>query len=237
MDVGRGITYVFEDTDWLKKVAIGGIISLVPILNLATYFLEVLEQIAGGAELPLPEWDDLGGKWVNGLLLALIMFVWALPGVILMGVSIVPLLMAALTSQGDAGQAAGLAALGGMMVFMALSGIYLLLVAVVTPAITLNYVREGSFGSGFKFGQIFTYITTNISGYFMVLLLIFGVGIAVGIVGSILSAIPLLGQIALIFLGFYAMLVYAHYLAQYWRNNFGSPAAAVEASSPESGTY
>ncbi len=236
MDIGRGITYVFEDNDWVKKVAIGGLINLVPILNFAAYgyFLQLLRQVIAGSELPLPEWDELGEKWVNGLVLMLIMFVWALPALILMGFSIVPLLLAAISGQGDS-QTAGFAALGGMMIFMSLGGIYLLLVAFVSPAILLNYAREGGFGSGFKFSQIFSYITTNLGGYFVLLAVMFGVSVAVVIVGSILSVIPLLGQIALIFLGFFATLVYAHYLAQYYRANFAAPMA--EPTSPKGGAY
>lgn len=236
MDIGRGIAYIFEDNDWIKKVAIGGLISLVPIFNFATYgyYLQVLRQIMAGNELPLPEWDELGEKWMNGLVLMLIMFVWALPAVILMGFSIVPLLLAALSGQGD-NQTAGFAALGGMMIFMALGGIYLLLMAFVSPAIVLNYAREGGFGSGFRFGQIFSYITANIGGYVTLLAVMIGVSFAVGIVASILAYIPLIGQIALIFLGFFATLVYAHYLAQYYRANFAP--AVSEPASPEGGAY
>lgn len=236
MDIGRGITYVFEDNGWVKKVAIGGLISLVPILNFAAYgyYLQLMRQIMAGSELPLPEWDELGEKWVNGLVLMLIMFVWALPALILMGFSIIPLLLAAISGQGDS-QAAGFAALGGMAIFMALGGIYLLLVAFVSPAVFLNFAREGGFGSGFRFGQIFSYITANLGGYIMLLAVMFGVSVAVGIVGSILSAIPLLGQIALIFLGFFTTLIYVHYLAQYYRANIAAPVA--EPVSPEGGAY
>ncbi len=236
MDIGRGITYVLEDSDWVKKVAIGGLISLVPILNFATYgyYLQLLRQIMAGSELPLPEWDELGEKWVNGLVLTLIMLVWALPALILMGFSLVPLLLAAVSGQGDS-QTAGFAALGGMVIFMALGVIYLLLMAFVSPAIVLNFAREGGFGSGFRFGQIFSYVTADIGGYVMLLAVMFGVSVAVGVVGSILSAIPLLGQIALIFLGFFATLVYAHYLAQYYRANFA--ASVAEPVSPEGGAY
>ena len=235
MDIGRGITYIFEDRDWLKKVAIGGLITLIPILNLAAYgyYLTLLRQLMGGSELPLPEWDEIGQKLVDGLILSLILLVWSLPALILMGFSIVPLMGAALTSQGDS-QAAGFAALGGMVIFMGLGGIYLFLLAIVMPAIILNYAREGTFGSGFKFGQIFGYLTANLGGYFLLLAIMVGVSFAVAVVGSILSFIPLLGQVALIFLGFMATLIYAHYLAQYYRANF---AASQPPASAESGAY
>lgn len=235
MDIGRGITYVFEDSDWLKKVAIGGLVSLVPILNFVTYgyYLAVLRQLMEGREQPLPEWDDFGQKFFDGLILVLIMFVWALPALILMGASIVPLLGAALIGRGDS-QAGGIAAPGGMVAFMALGGIYLLLLAIVSPAITLNYARLGNFGSGFQLRQIFNYLTANLGGYFLLLAVMVGVSFAVGIVGLIISAIPLLGQIVLVFLGFLSTLIYAHYLAQYYRQNFASPNPPA---STEGGAY
>lgn len=33
MDVGRAITYVFQDKGWITKVLIGGVLFIIPILG------------------------------------------------------------------------------------------------------------------------------------------------------------------------------------------------------------
>ncbi len=33
MDVGRSISYVFQDPDWIKKILIGGVLSVIPIFG------------------------------------------------------------------------------------------------------------------------------------------------------------------------------------------------------------
>jgi uncharacterized membrane protein len=33
MDFGRAFSFVFEDPDWLKKVAIAGLVMLIPVIG------------------------------------------------------------------------------------------------------------------------------------------------------------------------------------------------------------
>lgn len=45
VDIGRAITYVFQDPQWLKKVLIGGLLSLIPIIGwliIGGYWLRVI---------------------------------------------------------------------------------------------------------------------------------------------------------------------------------------------------
>jgi len=54
---------------------------LVPILNFAAtgYSLKVARRGINNEPRPLPEWDDIGGKLVKGLLILVIGFVYMLP--------------------------------------------------------------------------------------------------------------------------------------------------------------
>jgi hypothetical protein len=71
MDFGRAFKYIFEDEKWFEKVAIGGLISMVPILNfsLSGYMAAVIRNVANGEDRPLPAWQDLGDFFMKGLYL------------------------------------------------------------------------------------------------------------------------------------------------------------------------
>ncbi len=85
MDYGKAFTFVFEDKKWVTKVLIGGILSLIPIVNLIVigYGLKALKNVAEGAAEPLPEWDDFADYFVQGLMSALGGLVWAIPSIAL----------------------------------------------------------------------------------------------------------------------------------------------------------
>lgn len=82
IDVGRSITYVFEDPNWLKKVAIGGLLLLIPIfgwLVVGGYWLRIIRRSYEATDVPLPEWDDFGGDFILGLKGFLATLAWLLP--------------------------------------------------------------------------------------------------------------------------------------------------------------
>ena len=85
MDIGKSFSYVFEDQQWHQKVLIGGIISLIPIVNFAAtgYFLEQTKRVTEARELPLPEWDNFGGYFMKGLMTFVATFVYSLPAILI----------------------------------------------------------------------------------------------------------------------------------------------------------
>ena len=96
MDIGTSITYVFQDKNWLTKLAIGAAILLVsipltPILIgfvgialVLGYSLDVMRNVRNGAAQPLPEWRDLWSEWiVSGLKYLLLLLIWSLPALLL----------------------------------------------------------------------------------------------------------------------------------------------------------
>ncbi|PWH20913.1 MAG: hypothetical protein DDG58_00470, partial [Ardenticatenia bacterium] len=81
MDIGIAFSYMFQDRDWLKKILIGGVISLIPIVNFAAlgYVVQLVRNVRDGQDLPLPEWDQFGEYFVSGLYLFLVYVVYAIP--------------------------------------------------------------------------------------------------------------------------------------------------------------
>ncbi len=223
MDFGRAFTYVTEDADWLKKVLLGGLWILLVVTGPAAmgYFLEVIRKVAWRQETPLPEWSDFGDKWIKGFLFFIIAFIYSLPGTIIMLIGFVPVFMAAMTgSERGAG-----VAVGGMFLFMFLAGLWYILVAIIFPAVSIQYALYGNFGAAFQFSQIMNIITKDIGAYIMAIIAY----IAAAFLASLPSVIPLIGSIISLFAYFYAYLVGGHACGQLAQSMVQQPAASPEA--------
>ncbi|MFZ6029322.1 MAG: DUF4013 domain-containing protein [Chloroflexota bacterium] len=162
-DFGESFTFMFKDPNWITKFLIGALISLVPILNLAWsgYGVGIIRNMARGDETPLPEWDNIGEKFKDGLMVAIASLVYTLPLWLIACVMMVPL-----TTMQDPGSAEGailaISTIGGCCIT-----IYALIFSFFMPAMLVHYARENTFGSLFQAGKIIKLATTNIGQYLM----------------------------------------------------------------------
>jgi hypothetical protein len=192
MDIGRSFTYMFEDQDWLKKILIGGVVNLIPIVNFAStgYFIEAIRNTAEGRELPLPEWDDFGGKFMKGLMAAIAGFIYALPIMLFMGIvfGLTAAVAAAVADEDTA--AAVVTACSG--IGYCLTFVYMILFTLIFPAAVIRYALTGQFGAFFRFGDIIAFIKANIGGYIIALLVALVASLIAQIVGGIACGIGIL---------------------------------------------
>lgn len=81
MDVGRAFKYIGEDKEWITKLGWSLLIGIVPILNFAIfgYQIEIARNVAAGEKRPLPNWNNLSDKIMDGFRFFAAMFVYALP--------------------------------------------------------------------------------------------------------------------------------------------------------------
>jgi hypothetical protein len=188
MDIGRSFTYVFEDQDWIKKILIGGVISFIPIVNFAAmgYFIEALRNTAEERELPLPEWDDFGGKFMKGLMTAIASFLYALPIMIVMGIVFGLTAAIAGSLDGDAAEAVATICplIGNCLLF-----VYMILFMLVLPAAVIQYALTEQFGAFFRFGDMIALIKANVGGYIIALLVSMVASLIAQIVGGIACGI------------------------------------------------
>ncbi|MGQ9682659.1 MAG: DUF4013 domain-containing protein [Anaerolineae bacterium] len=215
MDIGKSVTYAFEDPDWVTKLLIGGVVNLVPIVNLAAlgYQLRTLRRVAANEERPLPDWHGFGDYLVKGLIIVAAGLIYALPIALL---AIIALIVSAASGSASS-DAAGIVALcwSGVACFAVLYGI---VVALWFPAALALYAVHGEFAAFFRFGEIWAFISRNLGGYVVVLLVVWVVGLVAATIGNI---VPIVGAA---FAGFWAMLVYAHLFGQLMRENGLAPA-------------
>ena len=208
MDIGKAFTYVFEDEDWVKKVLIGGVVNIIPIVGLfftAGYMLETIKNVMEGHPLPLPEWDDWGGKFMKGLMAAIIGLVYSLP-VIVLTLCFTGVIVVTGQNEDTANAVVSIA----MSCIQCVNLLYVLAVMVVSPAILSKYAEDWELGAAFRFGEIFSLIKDNIGTYLLVLVITLLAGI-IGNLGGIACGVGAL------FTMFYAMLVNGYAYGEAYR--------------------
>ena len=235
MDAEKSFTYPFEDKEWISKLGLGALISMVPILNFAWsgYLVGILRNTMNHAVEPLPSWDDLGKKFSDGLILFAAGLVYALPILIPLllplGVVVSSGLSSGIRNMQDIGQT--LTEAGGALFFCLLCVLLLygLVLSVIYPAILVQFAREGTFASCFKLNEAFGMIRKNAVAFFtawgLSLAASIGVGLIVGFVNLVVGWVPCVGWIVGLVLtlasGIYSTAVYAHLFGQFGRMVFG----------------
>jgi hypothetical protein len=235
MNIGKSFSFPFEDKQWITKLGLGALITMIPILNFAWtgYMVGIMRNVMNGSPEPLPNWDDFGKKLTDGLMLTLASLVYALPIIIVfclpLSFMIVPAILAGNTDmQGLAEAVAGL----GTVLFVCLLCVFIaysLVLSVIYPAILVLYAREGTLASCFKFREVFSIISKNTGPF----LTAWGVSVAASLVVSfivsvaqfILNLIPCLGAIIALVLTIgivvYTAAIYGHLFGQFGNIAYG----------------
>jgi len=216
MDIGRSFTYVTQDQDWIKKVLLGGVITLIPIagpLFAFGYMLETMRNIIAEQEVPLPEIGDFGAKLVEGLKVWVISFIYALPLVLfsicaqsgslapVIAENVDPDTLEVLTSV-----SIGVSACCGCLLLL-----YAILMGLILPFAWGKYAETVQIGAAFRLGEIFEMLKSNVGSAVVVLLVNGLAGFVAALVGTIACGI------GLIFTLFYAQLVMAFLYGSLYR--------------------
>lgn len=176
LDFGRSFTFVNEDPDWLKKVLIGGAFVLacsllVGIPFVLGYFSRTLKNVVDGASRPLPEWDDLGGIFGDGLRLTAVYLVHLVGVLAVVALFLAVFLVPTLLSSGSDHAARALGPLGALVGV----GLYALLMlvslatAVYVPAALVRSTLQGTIGAGLEWRENVAFIKANLANYALAL--------------------------------------------------------------------
>jgi hypothetical protein len=203
MDIGSSFTYMFQDKDWIKKILIGGVVGFIPIVNFAAigYMGQIIRNVRDGQTLPLPEWDEFGKYFVDGLWIFLIFLVWAIPIIVVACLSGIG--TAAVGDSGDLQGAYGVVS----ACFSCLMVLWGFVIAAASPAIMIRFAESGQFNAGFQFGEIFSFISANLGNYIIVIILVW-------VAGLIASLGVILCVIGVIFTQFWSYLVAGNLMGQ-----------------------
>jgi len=179
VDFGRSFTFVTEDPEWVKKILIGGAFALACSLLIGVpfvlgYVARTLRNVVAGEARPMPEWDDLGGIFSDGLRLTAVYLLYVLGFVAVLAAlgCVVVLPVIALSGTGPRASDA-LALLGGLGV-VALYGVVMVLslvLAVYLPAVLARVAMRGTVADGFAWREALAFIQANLGNYLLSLVI------------------------------------------------------------------
>jgi len=204
MEIGKAFTFVTDDDEWIKKLAIGGALMLVSILFgalllpllviffLVGYQVAIIRNVIDGKDRPLPEWQEWGQLFIDGVIVSVAALVYAIP-IILLTICSLALILPASVEGGDPGGGA----IAGTVVLTCLAVLFGIALAFITPALYIQYARTGEFGPLFRFGEIVAVARDNFVDILLVILATWVANLVVSIVGTI-AAITICGPLIVI---------------------------------------
>ena len=219
IDIRLALTYIFKDERWVRKVLIGALLALGPILIIGIFFIlgyvtEILRRVMAGSEEPLPEWSGNFGTYLKqGIPVAIGMLIWYVPVAIFWsGTGL------ALRPQEAASQ------LGFGLSMMVIVNLY---AAVIFPSVIGRYAATTRFGSMFEFGSIFASIRRIGVGFVTVWI--------AQIVVLLLTAVTIWTFVGMFLTIAYAAMVFGHIYGQAARIGYGEKPDTTEIPSATEG--
>lgn len=193
MEFGKAFVYQFEDQEWLKKLGIGALLLLIPLLGqlwIAGWSLEITKRVIRRDPQPLADWDDFGGYLVRGFLVFIIGFVYALP-IILVSACVSVLFPSAfdLSASNEVATSAWIVVACVNCVIV----LYSILLALFIPAALGNFAVKEQFGAAFRFGEVWGLVRAAPGAYILVFFgtiltgFIAGLGIILCFIGVVIT--------------------------------------------------
>jgi len=179
IDIGRALTYAKDDPAVVQKLLIGSLVViaamfLIPLPLLVGYYQRTIKRTADGETYPLPEWDDWGGLYVEGLKMLGAAFAHVLILILPVFMCMCGLgaLIGAGNQEGGSNPLAVVGALGMVVVyaFMFAAG---LAFAVYFPAAQARVAVSGNFGDAFQPKANIAFIRRNPTNYALSILVMF----------------------------------------------------------------
>ena len=194
------VNYPFKDPRWKEKCAIGVAISFVSLFTLfipsvlvVGYGYQIMRRIIVDGEEPyLPEWDDWGKFFTDGMRLAGAGLIIYLPIILIFSAAgafaILPLFLSGFPAQ--TGTVTGPVVLVSTMLQLILFGVGILVsipLGILWPAMIGQVVATHSFSAIFQIRAWWRIFRANVGGFLMVYVLVIGFSLALYMVFQLLA--------------------------------------------------
>jgi len=180
MNIERSLTFAFKAPGGKSKLVLGGVFSVLFFtiffgIVVMGYLMRVLCDALEGRDAKLPEWGKMGQLFNEGMQPVLIIVAYASPMIVLF---IIEALIGVMGSS--------LALMAILMVVRLVIGVAL---SILIPAALIRFAVKGQLKEAFAFGEILGFIGANKGTYFTAWGLSLAVGVAAGLIATVLGGI------------------------------------------------
>jgi hypothetical protein len=169
LDFGRTLGFFFQDPNWVQKILIGSLFTILSMffvggIFIAGYAARLVRRAARGEPHPLPEWDDLGGMFVEGLSVIGAYLIHLVPAIAAFAMLFIPVAL-----MGEGGSEPPPAALLLLVLLVILAFVLLLAVLFYFTAAFTRLAIEERFGAAFEVQHNLAFIRRNTGNLLMAL--------------------------------------------------------------------
>lgn len=156
-NIGEAFTFPFRDPNWATKLLIGTVFAafsvlLIGIPVVSGYCIELMQRVRRHEKYPLPEWKDVGVKFIVGLKYNVTMVIYYIPVFIL----IIPLILLCVLSGIHGPYAAEVFCRTVALPIILIVVIpYSLLIAILTPVISAKFAERERIGDALRVNEVF----------------------------------------------------------------------------------
>jgi hypothetical protein len=217
LDIEAAFKFVFQDPDWIQKIAIGGLLSMtiIGIIPVFGWGIEIVRRVLNHERELLPGWQDWETYIVDGLKMMVVLFLWMLPVMVVFLIATAgPVAALGLfSSTKDGGEflpAAAFIAFG--LVSLPLGLTLNLLMQSLIALVMGVYADTKSVAKALAVGEVLRIFRANFWQYIGLGALLYVVAYAASVVGYLLCVIGVFFVIPVQFA------ITAHFAAQGYRN-------------------
>ena len=209
MKYSRAFSYVFEDKDWLTKILIAGLISLIPVVGqfyLFGWMIEIMRRVKAGRQDILPT-THFSYFLTIGLKMFVVCLIYAIPLIII--TFVISLLSTRYKTYDGNSFTIVVSSMGffGNLITLLVQ----ICVAFLSTYGTIKLAQTDQIRSCLDFKDAFNTIKDNLALFIIVELLM----IVAGIIGSAGAILCIIG---VIFTAPYGIAINGHLLGQLWTN-------------------
>jgi hypothetical protein len=176
-DIGKAFGLPFKDRSWVSKFLIAGLFMLLCFIGIGIpvivgYLIQVTQRVIRREEPALPDWNDVGIKFVLGFKYCIVYLVYLIP-VFLLVIPVIGLVAA--TSATDAPEMVGVLSIIYMFGFTLLVIPYSLLLTAIFPIIAYRFALREKISDAIDLGKVFRDFRGNWQNTVVVALITVGI--------------------------------------------------------------
>ena len=176
-DIGKAFALPFRDPAWASKFVLAALFLILCLVGLGIpvivgYLIQVTQRVIRREERPMPEWTDIGVKFVLGFKYCIVYAIYLVP-VVLLVIPVIALGVA--TNSTDAPELVGVLSIVYMFGFTLLVIPYSLLLTAISPIIAYRFALTEKISGAIDLAAVFRDFRRNWQNTAVVALITVGI--------------------------------------------------------------